>query len=32
LMQMAAERDALIIFGHSPEDWPILKKAPHWFP
>ena len=32
LMQMAAERDALIIFGHSPEDWPTLKKTPHWFP
>ncbi len=31
LMKMATERDALIIFGHSPEDWPTLKKAPHWF-
>jgi N-acyl homoserine lactone hydrolase len=31
LMKMATERDAFIIFGHSPEDWPTLKKAPHWF-
>jgi N-acyl homoserine lactone hydrolase len=31
LMTLAAERDALLIFGHSPEQWPGLKKAPHWF-
>ena len=31
LMRLAAERDALVIFGHSPEQWPPLKKAPHWF-
>ena len=31
LMRLAAERDALVIFGHSPEQWPTLKKAPHWF-
>ena len=31
LIQMAQERDALVIFGHSPEQWPDLRKAPHWF-
>jgi hypothetical protein len=31
LMKLAAARDAAVIFGHSPEDWPTLKKAPHWF-
>ena len=31
LMNMAAARDALVIFGHSPEQWPELKKAPYWF-
>tara|TARA_R110002049_G_scaffold188402_2_gene356794 strand:+ start:8768 stop:9526 length:759 start_codon:yes stop_codon:yes gene_type:complete len=31
LMRMAAERKAFVIFGHSPEQWPDLKKAPHWF-
>lgn len=31
LLTMAAERDAYVIFGHSPEQWPDLKKAPHWF-
>ena len=31
LMKMAAERDALVIYGHSPEQWPTLKKAPDWF-
>ncbi|WP_025052075.1 MBL fold metallo-hydrolase [Sulfitobacter noctilucae] len=31
LMAMAAARDAFVIFGHSPEQWPELKKAPHWF-
>ena len=31
LMRLAAERDALVIFGHSPEQWPTLKKAPNWF-
>ncbi len=31
LMKLAADRDAFVIFGHSPEQWPMLKKAPHWF-
>ncbi|SFE13488.1 N-acyl homoserine lactone hydrolase [Sulfitobacter brevis] len=31
LMALAAERDAYVIFGHSPEQWPTLKKAPDWF-
>jgi len=31
LMGLAAKRDALVIFGHSPEQWPTLRKAPHWF-
>ena len=31
LMEMATARDVLVIFGHSPEQWPDLKKAPHWF-
>ncbi|MDG1066779.1 MAG: N-acyl homoserine lactonase family protein [Sulfitobacter sp.] len=31
LMEMAAARDALVIFGHSPEQWPDLRKAPDWF-
>ena len=31
LMQMAQDRDATVIFGHSPEQWPDLRKAPHWF-
>lgn len=28
LMRLAAERDAFVIYGHSPEQWPELKKAP----
>lgn len=31
LMQMAQSRDAFVIFGHSPMQWPELAKAPHWF-
>lgn len=31
LMVLAAQRDALVIYGHSPEQWPDLKKAPDWF-
>jgi N-acyl homoserine lactone hydrolase len=30
LMALAAERDAWVIYGHSPEQWPTLQKAPHW--
>lgn len=31
LMEMATARDAFVIFGHSPEQWPDLRKAPDWF-
>ena len=31
LMQMAKARDAFVIYGHSPEQWPDLKKAPYSF-
>ncbi|NNK16967.1 MAG: N-acyl homoserine lactonase family protein, partial [Sulfitobacter sp.] len=31
LMKLADERDAFVIFGHSPVQWPDLKKAPEWF-
>ena len=31
LMELAAARDAFVIYGHSPEQWPDLKKAPDWF-
>jgi N-acyl homoserine lactone hydrolase len=31
LMRLAHDRDALVIFGHSPQQWPTLRKAPDWF-
>lgn len=31
LMKLAREHDALVIFGHSPQQWPDLRKAPDWF-
>ena len=31
LMQLAHDRQALVIFGHSPQQWPDLRKAPKWF-
>jgi N-acyl homoserine lactone hydrolase len=31
LMELAASRDARVIFGHSPEQWPELRKAPNWY-
>lgn len=31
IMEMARGRDAEVIFGHSPEQWPTLLKAPHLF-
>lgn len=31
LMRLAAERDAFVIYGHSPEQWPELKKAPEGY-
>jgi N-acyl homoserine lactone hydrolase len=30
LMALAAERGALVIFGHDPAQWPRLPKAPEW--
>lgn len=31
LMRMAAERGAFVIYGHSPEQWPDLRKAPQTY-
>ena len=31
IMKLAAARNAEVIFGHSPEQWPALKKAPERF-
>ncbi len=31
LMALAVQRGAMVIYGHSPEQWPKLKKAPDWF-
>lgn len=31
LMELAKQRDALVIYGHSPTQWPTLRKAPDWF-
>lgn len=31
LMRIAAERDAFVIYGHSPEQWPMLRKAPDFY-
>lgn len=31
LLRLAQERHALVIFGHSPQQWPSLRKAPQWF-
>jgi N-acyl homoserine lactone hydrolase len=31
LMGLARERDAQVIYGHSPQQWPSLLKAPDWF-
>lgn len=31
LIRLARERDAVVIFGHSPQQWPGLRKAPDWF-
>lgn len=31
LMQLARERRALVVYGHSPQQWPDLRKAPEWF-
>ncbi len=31
LMQIAADRQAMVIYGHCPEQWPELRKAPNWY-
>lgn len=31
LMALAGERNALVIYGHDPDQWPGLRKAPEWF-
>ncbi len=31
LMRLAEERDAFVIFGHGPEQWPTLRKAPAFY-
>lgn len=31
LMRLAAERNALVIYGHAPEQWPALRKAPDFY-
>jgi len=31
LMQLARERNAFVIYGHSPEQWPLLRKAPDFY-
>ena len=28
LMDLAAKQDAFIIYGHAPDQWPTLRKAP----
>ena len=31
LMERAGRDRAMVIFGHSPEQWPELRKAPEWY-
>lgn len=31
LMALADEHNAMVIFGHCPEQWPTLRKAPDWY-
>ena len=31
IMELARQRDAMVIYGHSPEQWRTLRKAPDWF-
>lgn len=31
LLERAAQDRATIIYGHSPEQWPTLRKAPEWY-
>jgi N-acyl homoserine lactone hydrolase len=30
LMQLAEQLNAFVIYGHDPQQWPRLPKAPHW--
>lgn len=32
LMQLARDRDAFVIYGHCPDQWPGLDKAPAFYP
>jgi N-acyl homoserine lactone hydrolase len=31
LLARAAQERAMLIYGHSPEQWPKLRKAPEWY-
>lgn len=31
LLKRATRDHAMLIFGHSPEQWPMLRKAPDWY-
>ena len=31
LLALARQRDAFIVYGHSPEQWPTLRKAPNFY-
>ncbi|VVT31709.1 N-acyl homoserine lactonase family protein [Rhizobium sp. EC-SD404] len=31
IMRLAAEKGAMVIYGHSPEQWPQLKKSPEFY-
>ena len=31
LLMRAAHDRAMVIYGHSPEQWPELRKAPDWY-
>ncbi|MGZ2259863.1 MBL fold metallo-hydrolase [Roseobacter sp. A03A-229] len=31
LMRIAKDRQAMVIYGHCPEQWPKLRKAPDWY-
>jgi N-acyl homoserine lactone hydrolase len=31
LLRIADERGAFVIYGHGPEQWPTLRKAPEFY-
>jgi N-acyl homoserine lactone hydrolase len=31
LMAIAERENAFVIYGHDPEQWPILRKAPNFY-